>query len=147
MSDNIHGKGKAMISEEKMIEKMKKRKTQIVALCITIVMTCVALVIGGNIIEKGLGRIEDNDYWVEAVVNTQNVPEARAQLFSSCAMLAYSTSKVFIAITVVACALGVMVAQLFVVLTGLGHRRLIVSMWEQIERLEKSAQEQGQENV
>jgi ABC-type phosphate transport system permease subunit len=130
-----------VISEEKMIEKMKKRKTKIVGLCITIVMSCVILVIGGIVIEKSLDRIEDNDYWAEAVVETQNVPEAWAQLFSSCAMLAFGTSKIYVAIMVVACALGVMAAQLFAELTGLGRQRIIVSMWERLERLEKGAQE------
>jgi hypothetical protein len=136
-----------VISEERMIEKMKKRKTKIVGLCIIIVMSCVILVIGGIVIEKGLDRIKDSDYWTEAVVNTQNVPEAWAQLFSSCAMLAFGTSKIYVMIMVMACVLGVMGVQLFAEFTGLGRQRLIVSMWERLERLEKAEQEEGEENV
>ena len=136
-----------MISEEKMIEKMKKRKTQIVFLCIIIVFLCAVMVTLGIFIEKGLDRIEDNDYWAEAVVNTQNVPEAWAQLFSSCAMWAFTTSAIFIQVMVMACVLGFVIAILIGELNGSRSRRLIVSMWERIERLEKGVQEQGQENV
>lgn len=144
---NIPGKGKAVISEEKMIEQMKKRKTQIFGLCINIVILCVAMVTLGIFVEKGLDRINDNDHWTEAVVETQNIPEAWAGLFSYCAMLAFATSAVFITVMVMACALGFVIPLLIGELTGRRSRRLIVSMWERIERLEKGVQEQGQENV
>jgi len=136
-----------MISEEKMIEKMKKRKLRITMLCVLIGVFSVLIFLWSYVIERATGAVEVVARRYGPTVTVENMGEHLTGALTACSDLTLNASMALVYLAFSAGVLGYAGTMLIAELMGYGQRRLIVSMWERIERLEKGAQEPAQENV
>jgi len=143
----IPGKDKAMISEEKLIGRWKNRKLRIIPMCILIGVFSGLTVFWNYAIERSTGALEVVAGRYGPSVTMENLGEHLTESLTTCSDLTFIASKALVSFAISAAALVFMIALFIVELTGYGYQRIIVSMWERIERLEKGAQEQIQEKV
>jgi hypothetical protein len=129
-----------MISEEKMIEAMKKRKLRIIMLCIMIGVFSGITVLWAFVIERTTGALEVVAGRYGSSVTIENMGEHLTESLTTCSDLTFIASTALVYLAFSAGALGFVIALLIGELTGRRSQRLIVSMWERIERLEKGIQ-------
>lgn len=125
-----------MRKEEKMIKDMKKGRVVRIIVCIIILIMMSAV----------LAFVIHKDMKLDALITPENVKEMASLedlktelpiLFCRFHTLASYSSKLMFYGMYFASFIGLFLVLLIIEIAGLGYRRLIVSMWERIQRLEQ----------
>jgi hypothetical protein len=130
-----------MISEEKVIQQMQKRKARIIALCVFAVMSSLLLGFTVATLLKGVNVIRPvHPYTFDSMKVAEHLPE----LLAAYAELTMAVSKMYALSLLLSCVLGVSIGQLIMEIRGQTHARLIASMWSRLKQLEKGVHPESQ---
>ncbi|MBI3986826.1 MAG: hypothetical protein HY343_07905 [Lentisphaerae bacterium] len=127
-----------MISEQKMIEQMQKRKIRIIALCFVIPLYGVLLGLAIAAYQKATHVISPV---LPYTFNIANLEQQLPDLLSTYANLSIAASRMYALGLMAACILGIFIGLLIVEIRGQTYDRLIVSMWKRLEKLEKDVRQ------
>ena len=126
-----------MISEEKLIQQMQKRKMRIIALFIGIASYCLLLGLTIVALQKVMSVVRPmSPYTFDTSSFTKLLPE----LLTTNTEISIAVSKTYILGLLLSCVLSMFIGMLIVEIRGATHARLIISMWKRLEKLEKDVQ-------
>jgi hypothetical protein len=126
-----------MISEQKLIQQMQKRKTRIIALCVLVVVYCLLLGVCIVTFRNVMSVVSPTPpYSFETASLAEHLP----MLLTTYAELSVAASRLYVVLVLACCLLVVFIVMLIVEIRGQTQARLIVSMWKRLEELEKDVQ-------